>query len=80
MSDTTTQLLNSALSLPETERRELRDALQDSLPDHDGELSPDDWEEAWADEINRRVAEIRAGTVTMIPAEEVMARLKEKYG
>ena len=79
MSEVATRLLNSVLALPVAERAEFRDAIDHSLPD-DGELSRDEWEEAWADEINRRVAEIRAGTVTMIPAEDVMAELKEKYG
>lgn len=79
MSDATTLLLNSALALPEDERREFRDAIAHSLPSN-GELTTDEWEEAWADEINRRVADSKAGNVRLIPAEEVMARLKEKYG
>ncbi len=78
MSDTLTQLLSTALDLPEAERRAFRDALDYSLADHDGELSPDEWEEAWADEINRRVADSKAGNVRLIPAEEVFREIDEK--
>ncbi|MBN9522636.1 addiction module protein [bacterium] len=48
-------------------------------PDEEN-LTREEWEAAWAEEINRRVADIDAGRVKMIPAEEVMARLKAKYG
>ncbi|MDB5313499.1 MAG: hypothetical protein JWO38_7701 [Gemmataceae bacterium] len=46
----------------------------------DESLTPEEWETAWAEEINRRVADVEAGRVKLIPAEEVMARLREKYG
>ena len=44
----------------------------------DGELAEEEWEDAWADEINRRVADSKAGNVRLIPAEEVFRELDEK--
>jgi putative addiction module component (TIGR02574 family) len=37
-------------------------------------------EEAWLDEAERRLAEWQAGTAKTTPGEEVIARLREKYG
>jgi len=78
MSAIAEQLKPTLAALTAEDRREIMAFLAGLSGD--GELTPDEWEDAWADEINRRVAGIRAGTVTMIPAEDVMAELKEKYG
>jgi putative addiction module component (TIGR02574 family) len=48
--------------------------------DEDENLTQEEWEAAWEAEINRRLADIDAGRTKWIPAEEVMARLKAKYG
>ena len=49
--------------------------------DEDGqELTREQWEAEWAEEINRRVEDIRSGRVKMVPGDEVMARLREKFG
>ena len=78
MSAIAEQLKPTLAALSSEDRREIMAFLADL--NGDGELTPGGWEEAWADEINRRVAEIRAGTVTMIPAEDVMARMKARFG
>ena len=78
MSAIAEQLKPTLAALSAEDRREIMAFLAGL--NGDGELTPDEWEDAWADEINRRVAEIRAGTATMIPADEAMARLKGKYG
>ena len=46
----------------------------------DGDTDIAEVEQAWDEEILRRVEEIKSGTVQMIPHEEVMAGLREKYG
>ena len=48
----------------------------------ESEESPtaEECEAAWGEEINRRLADIDAGRVKLIPAEDVMAKLREKYG
>jgi len=58
-----------ALNLPRDERARLAEALITSL-DEDAEV-----EHAWAEEVARRLADIRAGTVPLIPAEDVYADL-----
>ncbi len=61
-----------ALNLPPGERARLAEALIASL-DEDAEI-----ERAWADEVARRLAEIRAGKVELIPAEDVYRDLDRR--
>jgi len=61
----------AALSLPRSERARLAERLIASL-DEDAEI-----EKAWREEIERRVAELRAGEVETIPAEQVFKELDE---
>ena len=63
------QLEVEALHLPRDERARLAEALISSL-DEESEV-----ERAWNAEIRRRVAELDAGTVETIPAEQVFAEL-----
>ncbi len=44
------------------------------------ELTEEEWETQQAEEINRRVEEIRSGRAKMLPGDEVMQRLREKFG
>ena len=60
------------LNLSPAERSRLLDRLLLSL-------DPDpEWEEAWAQEADRREAEITAGRAAWLPGEEVVARLQTK--
>ena len=59
-----------ALKLPADERAKLAEHLIASLGE-DGEI-----EEAWAAETERRIAEIEAGTIQLIPAAEAIARAR----
>ncbi len=68
------QLLQEALSLSETERVTLADALYASL---DGPAEdPAEVEAAWDKEIARRVDEIRSGKAKMIPLDQVRSNLR----
>ncbi len=49
-------------------------------PDEDEVLTREEWEEAWIAEAERRLADLRSGRTVGIPAEEVMRKMKEKYG
>ncbi len=60
----------AALDLSAEDRAELAQRLLSSL-DRDPEV-----EAAWNEEIRQRVAELEAGTVTTIPAEEVFAKAR----
>jgi putative addiction module component (TIGR02574 family) len=71
-----TDLLERALGLQESERAELAHHLLLSLePDVDG---PDpDHQAAWAAEIEARLRDVEQGRATLIPWEEVKARLRQ---
>lgn len=58
------------LKLTSVERARLAELLIVSL-DEDSEI-----EEAWATEVGRRIAEIEAGTVQLIPAAEAIERAR----
>ena len=65
------QVRAAALLLTEQERLELATELLDSV-----EGQPDaEWERAWVEEIERRVAAARAGGAPAAPWSEVRARM-----
>lgn len=68
------KILSEALELEESDRATLAGLLIESLDDEPDE----DWEEAWAAEIQRRTAQLDSGEVSTIPWEEVRARLLER--
>lgn len=67
-SEKVAEVLDKAMALSIDERGLLIDRLVESLDDA---LSKEGVDEAWADEIKRRVDEIRTGKVKMIPGEEM---------
>jgi putative addiction module component (TIGR02574 family) len=70
------QVLQAAMNLAQSERAEVANCLWDSI---EGFASPE-IEEAWRTEVAERIRAADAGEVDSIPAEEVFARLKAKYG
>jgi hypothetical protein len=54
---------------------ESRAALAKRQLDNLDELTPEENERLWAQEAGRRYKQLRAGTATSIPSEEVFARL-----
>ena len=76
MSPRVAEVLDKALELSTYERGLLIDRLVKSLDD----APPDEGVEgAWADEIKRRVDEIRTGKVKMILGEEVLRELAKEF-
>jgi putative addiction module component (TIGR02574 family) len=75
MAATLDELKQQCAGLTSQERANLACFLLDSLEEEE----EGDVETAWQAEVSRRVAEIRAGEVTGIPAEQVFAELREKY-
>ena len=67
MSETAIQLLNRALTLPETELRDIRDAIDSSL------MPVDD---ALFSELERQRAEHESGSDLGTPADDVFRRLE----
>jgi putative addiction module component (TIGR02574 family) len=74
--DILSKLRSDALSLPEAERAELAHTLVKSL---DGPADPDTGH-AWDQEIARRLAEIDAGTATLISRAEFQRRMQARLG
>ncbi len=72
MTPKASEALAKAMQLSPEERELLIDRLVDSLDDGPAEAGA---EEAWGDEIKRRVDEIRSGQVKLIPGEEVERRI-----
>lgn len=68
------QLRDTVLGLPVEDRAELAHELLASLdgpPDADAET-------AWAAMIERRVAEVDAGTIELVDGDDVMLRVRER--
>jgi len=68
------EIFREAAELPEQDRAALAGLLIESL---EGDPDPD-VEAAWAAEIERRVAELDAGTVQTVPWQEVRQRLLDR--
>jgi putative addiction module component (TIGR02574 family) len=69
------EVLDKALALSVKERGLLIDRLVESLDDGPAEEGV---EEAWADEIKRRVDEVRSGKVETVPIEKIKERLNAR--
>jgi putative addiction module component (TIGR02574 family) len=74
MSPAAEQLLQSVLALPEDERLELVEAL---LAKSDQALTRP-FDDAWLAEVQRRSAEIDAGTAVLTPWPEVKRRVRQR--
>jgi putative addiction module component (TIGR02574 family) len=73
------QLAEQALLLSSTDRAALTRILIEAL-DSEPVGNPEEIEEAWQIEVEKRVDEILSGKVKAIPAEDVFAKLRAKYG
>ena len=76
MSRESGHVMDDALSLPVEARVQLVDKLLQSL----SLPTQEEVAKAWAEEVDRRIAEDERGEVEMIPGEEVIAELRRKYG
>jgi putative addiction module component (TIGR02574 family) len=76
MTPQVSEVLEKALALSTQDRGLIIDRLIESLDDQPAEEGV---EEAWSEEIKRRVEEIRSGKVQMIPGEQVLNELAEEF-
>jgi len=76
MTPQVSELLEKALTLSTQERGELAARLIDSLGDQPAEEGV---EEAWQEQVNRRMDDIRSGRVKTIPAELVLKQLARGF-
>jgi len=76
MVSTNDRVVEEALSLPADVRMDLVEKLLRSL-----NLPVDeDIDRLWAEEAERRVAQITEGKAELVPGEEVFAKIRAKYG
>jgi putative addiction module component (TIGR02574 family) len=73
MTQAVAQILEEAEQLSTAERAELADRLVESLA-HD---IPQDIAAAQVSEVRRRIAQVEAGEVTIIPGDEALARVRQ---
>lgn len=73
MSSSARKVLEQALALPEADRRRVAEALLDSIPRE----SQQELEQAWRDDVLRRIEEVRRGEVELEPWSEVERRMRE---
>lgn len=76
MAATLSEIEAQAMDLSPRERGELAGRLIVSL-DGPADETPEAIAHAWDEEIARRVAELEAGTVELVPHEQVIADLDE---
>ena len=76
MTPQVSEVLEKALALSTQERGLLIDQLIESLDEGPAEEGV---EEAWGEEIKRRVDDIRSGKVKMIPGERVLRKLAKEF-
>ena len=69
------RLEEKVLHLPREDRSQLASRLLESLDEDEHELSPE-----WRDELQRRIANIDAGTVKLIPAEDLWNEANQRFG
>ena len=79
MKATLDKVAADALQLPTQDRAALAQVLLHSLEEQPAD-DPTEVRRAWEAEVERRVDDILSGRVEEIPAEEVLARLRAKYG
>jgi putative addiction module component (TIGR02574 family) len=76
MTAMTDRVTEEALSLPADIRLNLVEKLITSL-----NLPIDkDIDRLWAEEAERRISQIEAGEVRLVPGEEVFSKIRAKYG
>lgn len=74
MTTQTAEILDVVDSLPIDMKLEIIDHLLESISPRSKEV-----DEAWKDEVERRIDEVESGAVKLIPLEEVRNRLGKKY-
>jgi putative addiction module component (TIGR02574 family) len=74
------QFAAKALALPRQARARLAHQLLESLDPPEEKISKKEWTRLWKIELEKRIEELESGKVKAIPAAQVMAELRAKYG
>ena len=75
MTDKSQAIVEQALKLSPTERAEVAEKLIVSLD----EVPETDVEQAWQEEIQKRLAQVDRGEVELIDSDTVMAELRKRH-
>jgi putative addiction module component (TIGR02574 family) len=79
MSSAEEAVFHEALALPVQSRACLADMLWESLPEEQLDVSVDaEIGRAWAEEAQRRMQQVEAGKVALVPGADVLARLRRR--
>jgi putative addiction module component (TIGR02574 family) len=73
------KVLQEALALDAKDRGELVSALLRSLEPDDEELTQEEWDVAWKEELERRAKAIDEGRATLLSHDEVFQRLRSRF-
>ena len=68
---------NQALKLTGEEREELALRLLDTV-DRRGVVEHEEWQQTWLAEIKRRLADLDAKKVVLVPADQVLAEARQR--
>lgn len=71
----TMELLKEVLSLPVEQRALLADTILRSLNAPDADL-----DRIWVEEAKRRLEELRSGRIKAVPGDEVLQRVRARFG
>ena len=74
MTTQTMDIMERAEMLPIDMKLELIDRLLESIS-----ATSQVVEEAWKEEVERRIDEVESGDVKLIPGEEVFAKMRKRY-
>lgn len=74
----TRDILDAALSLGEKDRAFIAQRLIESLDGVESELSQEEIDRAWVEEIKRRRDDIRKGRTELLDGEDVVAEIREE--
>ena len=74
------QLTEQILALPEKDRERLLQLLIKSLDVPGEELSPKEWDRAWSAELDKRIEEVRNGTVKCVSHAEARKQWNKILG
>ena len=74
MTAKTMEIMDVVASLPIDMKLELIDRLLESITP-----SRKDIDEAWSEEVERRIDEVESGKVKLIPLEEVRERMRNRF-
>ena len=75
----TDEMLQQLLQLPYEQRDQLANTLIQSLHPKGESIDQDDWQAAWISECHRRSSQLEKGSVSVVPADELIARMRAKH-